>query len=113
MNVEEEYRGEVPKYMEEDEEDGSSAAIPTLSGNQDLDPAMNKIADAPDYHGNRVQSIGELDKDLVFSLPPLRKPLDSHLDLSVLSAALAPSDQIIEEDIQWTRATFTRLLHGE
>ena len=98
--------------MEEDDEEEGIKNIPTLASQQD-DPLMNEIANAPDYHGNRVQSIGELDRDLVFSLPPLRKPMDSHLNLTVLSSALAPSEQIIEDDIQWTRATFTQLLHGE
>jgi hypothetical protein len=71
-----------------------------------------EIAHAPDYFAFNMQSISELDKELTLVLPPL-KHLDVDLDLSVLTSALSASDQIIEEDVQWTKATFTQLLHGE
>ena len=106
------YKGEIPKYTDDDDEDENTPAIPTLDGGE-VDEVTGEVAHAPDYMAFKVQSISELDKDIAFSLPPLRHLEDENIDLGILTSVLAPADQIVEDDVQWTRLTFTQLLHGE
>lgn len=103
------FKGDIPKFMDEEEDEGSVATIPTL----DKGMENAEVANAPEYHGNKVQSLYELDKELAFALPSGKRKIDTKLDLTILSSVLLPAEQILEEDAQWTQSTLTQLLNED
>jgi hypothetical protein len=90
------------------EEDNDVQVIPSLDDAQD-DNLSKQIADAPEYHAHKVQTLKELEKDLIIGLPAKR--VEDGIDISLLSNVLSPLEYIKEDDETWTAQTFTQLIH--
>jgi hypothetical protein len=103
------FKGDIPKFMDEEEDEDTVATILTLDrGTED-----EEVANAPEYHGNKLQSLYELDNELAFTLPSDKRKKDRKLDLTILSSVLLPAEQILEEDVQWSQSTLTQLLNED
>eukprot|EP00200_Dunaliella_tertiolecta_P006187 CAMPEP_0202345828 /NCGR_PEP_ID=MMETSP1126-20121109/4893_1 /ASSEMBLY_ACC=CAM_ASM_000457 /TAXON_ID=3047 /ORGANISM="Dunaliella tertiolecta, Strain CCMP1320" /LENGTH=308 /DNA_ID=CAMNT_0048937175 /DNA_START=2191 /DNA_END=3117 /DNA_ORIENTATION=+ len=83
--------------------------IPELEeeGKEDL---SRLVAEAPKIRTNKVQGIVELDEDMQYMLPAAG---DKDIDLSMLTAVLASSEQVDEKDDIWTPETLLVQLASE
>jgi len=63
----------------------------------EVDDITTKIADAPNVMTNKVQSMQELDHELMFQLPTAA----DGVDLTCLTKFLVPQEKVLELDAQW------------
>mmetsp|Transcript_42194 Transcript_42194/g.68000 ORF Transcript_42194/g.68000 Transcript_42194/m.68000 type:complete len:176 (+) Transcript_42194:39-566(+) len=87
--------GKRPKFKETNITDIQE--IPDMEANQEHDIKM-QVAAAPNVR-QRVQSLKELDHDIMYQLP---NTLQDGVDMSLLTATLVPQSKTLEEDEPWT-----------
>jgi hypothetical protein len=90
------------------DDDNDVQFIPSLDDAAD-DTLSRQVADAPEYHAHKVQTLKELEKDLIVGLPAKR--VEDGIDISLLASVLSPLEQIREEDEPWSQQTFSQLIH--
>lgn len=71
--------------------------IPDLESEEEED-LTKQVASAPRNTQRRVQTMNELDDDIKYTVP---SATSGGVDLSLLTAALSPSDALQEEDTLW------------
>jgi len=73
--------------------------IPDLEAEAPEDNLANAVAEAPNVRStNRVQALQELDSQIMFSLP---SAMGDGIDLSLLTSALSPQENVAEADQLW------------
>ena len=84
-------------------DDGDMPVIPDLDDNNDEDDMTAQIAAPPSLKVGRVQTINELDRDLQkFSgFYSAMDEADRNMNLKLLTKALAPQEDIQEDDKPW------------
>lgn len=90
-----------------------STEIPYIPDLEDEDDITRQVAEAPEYHHPRVQTLKELEHDSRHRLPKISKTGREEIDLYLLSQALPTAAQVVEDDVPWTSHTFSAALHGE
>ncbi|XP_059143791.1 intraflagellar transport protein 43 homolog A-like [Physella acuta] len=83
----------------DDDSESDIPIIPELEENVEED-FTSKVALAPNVAVNRVATYRELDTDLLKQAAFLT--LDNEIDLKLLTKTLSPSEDIIEDDKEWT-----------
>jgi len=71
--------------------------IPDLDGDPH-EELTSQFAEAPNVRATRVQPLQELDSQIAFTLP---SAMGNGIDLSLLTAALAPQESVAESDVLW------------
>mmetsp|Transcript_2983 Transcript_2983/g.4317 ORF Transcript_2983/g.4317 Transcript_2983/m.4317 type:complete len:162 (+) Transcript_2983:50-535(+) len=88
--------GKQPRFKETNVTDIQE--IPDLDVNDESD-IKRQVAAAPNVRVQRVQSLKELDQDIMYQIP---NSMQDGVDLSMLTSTLVPQAKTIEEDEPWT-----------
>ncbi|GAB5364889.1 hypothetical protein AAMO2058_001009000 [Amorphochlora amoebiformis] len=89
------------RELEEVDTTGLEEIKEAKSSNAVFEPleTEKKVANAPNVRLQKMQSLKELDHDIMFQLPT---SLNDGVDLSMLTSTLVPQSKTIEEDEAWT-----------
>jgi len=91
-------QGEARKPKFEQTNVSNIQEIPELEFTGDASDIKKQVADAPNIQMHRVQSLKELDHDILYQLP---NTVQDGVDLSLLTATLVPQTKTVEEDEPW------------
>ena len=106
--ADEERRERNRRKAEEAEFADDILEIPELGGGEE-DLTMQVAAPPLEYrHHQKMQTLSQLDSNTQFQLP-----MDTAIDLSILTASLSPSDRVMEADELWRPETLLTELGPE